>query len=132
MHCGRAAGDNNLPKSVTIAGQGAERQALVLNTTFEQQASSFCFVPRGDTPTSRRLFDSLGTGCVPIIMETYENIAPNLPFTATVDWPSIAIFAGGLKCTTDAVNSTAAWLASAVRAQGGAWRRAAIVEMDAC
>lgn len=106
---------DNLPNSTSIAGQDDDRQELVMNTTLLHKDSTFCFVPRGDTPTSRRLFDSLGLGCVPIIMETYENIAPNLPFTSIIDWPSIAIFAGGLKCTTDSVNSTAKWLTDAVR-----------------
>ena len=30
--------------------------------------SSFCFVLPGDSPTSRRLFDSMAAGCTPIVM----------------------------------------------------------------
>ena len=33
----------------------------------------FCLVPAGDTSTSRRLFDALAVGCIPIILGTLAN-----------------------------------------------------------
>lgn len=109
----------------------AERLELVINTSSAYQDSTFCFAPRGDTPTSRRLFDALGAGCIPIIMDTYENIAHNLPFSSTIDWPSIAIFMGGLNCTTQSVDATAAWLAGLLQFARGACGAAAIESMRA-
>ena len=37
------------------------------------QDSVFCLVPRGDTPSSRRLFDAVAAGCIPVIIgDDYE------------------------------------------------------------
>lgn len=38
----------------------------------------FCFVPRGDTPGSSRLFDAIASGCIPVVVS--DDIA--LPFDA--------------------------------------------------
>ena len=40
--------------------------------------STFCFVPRGDTPTTRRLFDAILAGCVPVVVS--DGIDTSLPF----------------------------------------------------
>ncbi|CAN0170359.1 unnamed protein product, partial [Ectocarpus fasciculatus] len=40
--------------------------------------SRFCFSPRGDTASSRRLFDSIAAGCTPIVT---EDTVPMLPFS---------------------------------------------------
>ena len=60
-------------------------------------ASSMCFAPQGDTMTSRRLFDSLAGGCVPVIVKNIGNSRTelalgNLPFHHTISWQSIAFF----------------------------------------
>lgn len=60
-------------------------------------ASSMCFVPQGDTMTSRRLFDSLAGGCVPVIVKNVGNSRTelalgNLPFHHSISWQSIAFF----------------------------------------
>ncbi|CAN0412541.1 unnamed protein product, partial [Scytosiphon promiscuus] len=36
----------------------------------------FCFCPRGDTPSSRRLFDAIAAGCIPIVTETGVAVLP--------------------------------------------------------
>ena len=41
---------------------------------------SMCFVPSGDTPTSRRLFEAMATGCVPIITRSQHLWMASLPF----------------------------------------------------
>ena len=48
--------------------------------------ASFCFVLPGDSPTSRRLFDGLAAGCMPIVMGDPAEAVPNLPFHASLDW----------------------------------------------
>ena len=74
----------------------------------QYQQSSFCLIVQGDTPTTRRLYDALASGCVPIVM---GDLALTLPFTSTVEWRKIIIYAGSLNCVTrDKVEESAAWL----------------------
>ena len=39
------------------------------HTTRSMLRASMCFAPQGDTDTSRRLFDALATGCVPVVVK---------------------------------------------------------------
>lgn len=43
----------------------------------------FCFVPRGDTPGSSRLFDAVAAGCIPVIVSDHIE----LPFREIVPYP---------------------------------------------
>lgn len=52
--------------------------------------SQFCMHVAGDTPTSRRLFDAMVAGCIPVVLS--DDIWPHLPFNSTIPWLSIAIF----------------------------------------
>ena len=65
-------------------------------------SSIFCLVPEGDTSTTRRLFDALAAGCVPVVIApmnaNLKSMTANLPFTNLVDWGRIAIFVNGLRC----------------------------------
>ena len=63
--------------------------------------SKLCLVPAGDTPTSRRLFDSLAAGCLPVIMAPPDDILPNLPFPSVIDWQNLVLFGGGLSCSLE-------------------------------
>ncbi len=49
-----------------------------------------CLVVEGDTPTTRRLFDAMAAGCVPVIVS--DMIKKHLPFTTQVPWDRIAIW----------------------------------------
>ncbi len=81
---------------------------LARETASQYQQSSFCLIVQGDTPTTRRLYDALASGCVPIVM---GDLALTLPFTSTVEWRKIIIYAGSLNCVTrDKVEESAAWL----------------------
>jgi hypothetical protein len=51
------------------------------------QASMFCLVLRGDTTTSRRLFDAIAAGCIPVVIS--DDI--NLPFSSHIEWSSFLI-----------------------------------------
>ena len=73
--------------------------------------SKLCLIPAGDTPTSRRLFDAMAAGCVPLLLTPYEDIKPNLPFPTVIDWPRTALFGGGLSCSLkDNLNGTIRWI----------------------
>jgi len=59
--------------------------------------AALCFSPQGDMMTTRRLFDALASGCVPVLMKSIGN-APRLwllgsnPFHHSIDWRSIGLF----------------------------------------
>eukprot|EP00270_Netrium_digitus_P013728 TRINITY_DN4595_c0_g2_i5.p1 TRINITY_DN4595_c0_g2~~TRINITY_DN4595_c0_g2_i5.p1 ORF type:complete len:302 (-),score=48.94 TRINITY_DN4595_c0_g2_i5:159-1064(-) len=63
------------------------RNAFGLGTEFFF-TSKFCLVPAGDTPTSSRLFDSIVSGCIPIVVS--DDI--ELPFEEFIDYTQFAIF----------------------------------------
>ena len=48
----------------------------------------YCLHLRGDTTTSRRLFDSVAAGCIPVIISD----GVNLPFESQIAWRRFAIF----------------------------------------
>jgi hypothetical protein len=71
----------------------------------------FCLVPAGDTATSRRLFDAMGAGCIPVYMGplddgslysmAYRDPAShqsNLPFQSLINWTQHVVFAGSMDC----------------------------------
>jgi hypothetical protein len=62
------------------------------------ERASLCLCPAGDTPTSRRLYDALAAGCVPVLFEHLDTMAENLPFPNVVDWSAVAVFGGSLQC----------------------------------
>mmetsp|Transcript_7818 Transcript_7818/g.28907 ORF Transcript_7818/g.28907 Transcript_7818/m.28907 type:complete len:219 (+) Transcript_7818:1726-2382(+) len=49
----------------------------------------FCWVPRGDNPTGRRLFDALAAGCIPVVLSDF--VSSELPFKWKIDWRSCII-----------------------------------------
>jgi len=44
--------------------------------------SKFCVIPRGDVPNSKRLFDAIFAGCIPVVVS--DDI--QLPFTNVIDY----------------------------------------------
>ena len=73
-------------------------------TTRSMLQSRLCFAPQGDTDTSRRLFDALAVGCVPVVVKNVggrplEVLLANLPFHRSMRWRSVAHFlaAGGAR-----------------------------------
>ena len=95
-----------------MASQGSDAQVLHRRfrsvTDYHQMAleyrdnllrSRYCLVPAGDTPTSRRLFDALAAGCIPVYLGSPKLLADevpgvgesNLPFPRTLEWSSFVI-----------------------------------------
>jgi hypothetical protein len=74
--------------------------------------SNFCFVPAGDTPTSRRLFDAVAAGCVPVVLGSFDHLVANLPFSRSIDWTQILLFSGTLQCVGGDLERSAIWLQS--------------------
>ena len=96
-----------------IAPKGNTADPLTLEAYL---SSKLCLAPAGDTPTSRRLFDSMAAGCLPVLMAPAEDIMPNLPFPKAIDWPQTVLFGGGLSCSlSDNADATIRWLQSLLK-----------------
>ena len=91
---------------------------------YAMRAALLCFVPEGDTISSRRLFDALAAGCVPVVLRSRsERYVRDLPFPTSVPWAAemlrghsegrrrskLAYFA---TWPPTSINSTANWLRS--------------------
>ncbi|CAM9890433.1 unnamed protein product, partial [Scytosiphon promiscuus] len=68
----------NISETSLIALGGDEASWGMNSTTYaaHMSRSRFCFCPRGDTPSSRRIFDALAAGCIPIVTEGGVNVLP--------------------------------------------------------
>ena len=87
--------------------------AITNRTAMQMRDAELCLCPAGDTSSSRRLYDALAAGCVPVIIVRAggnffnhvafpSNVSNNaalwlhaqryLPFPDVIDWPSIAFF----------------------------------------
>ena len=68
------------------------RQARVPNYSSHQyvrelREAQYCLHLRGDTSTSRRIYDALAAGCVPVIISDDSH----LPFKSQIDWDSFTV-----------------------------------------
>ena len=76
----------------------APEQALAASRSVAtMMATSVCVVPEGDTWTSRRLFEALAVGCVPLLVrgprtaEETRSDELDLPFRASIDWSQVTL-----------------------------------------
>ena len=82
-------------------------------------ASSLCMAPAGDTLTSRRTFDALAGGCVPVhvrsgFLYSLENyhFGTALPFPSSIDWQRLTlrlIASTPAECAVHGADWLAAW-----------------------
>lgn len=94
-HVTRAA-DSTYQRHVNESGKALEAAWRMQSekTVYKSLDAALCLAPQGDSPTSRRPFDALAAGCIPVFFADPEAIIPSLPFPSVVDWENIAIFAG--------------------------------------
>jgi len=96
------AGDGNPDRSLSSprleasAGHVGYRQVSAA-TTEAMLNASLCFSPAGDMMTTRRLFDTLAAGCVPVLLKAIGNapkqwLLGNNPFQHSIDWRAIGIY----------------------------------------
>lgn len=45
-----------------------DKKSEVASYALDMMHAQFCFVPRGDSPTSRHLFDAIKAGCLPVVI----------------------------------------------------------------
>ena len=103
--------------AVSVGGDFAR-----LETALAYKGSSLCLVPEGDTSTSRRLYDSMAAGCVPVVFSDVGKISHNLPFRSSVPWHDVAVFGGSLDCsfgTPARAKATLAWLQRLAEPENG-------------
>ena len=92
--------------------------------------STFCWVPRGDNPTSRRLFDAVAAGCIPVVVS--DDVARYLPFRWAIEWRAMilqvpeAVFNRDPKGVAAAVLSLPAKVVSALQTRLDAARTAIV------
>ncbi|EAY03446.1 Exostosin family protein [Trichomonas vaginalis G3] len=67
---GMAAAMRDVPHSIVIDARRYDNVAGVYNYNFSRMMinSKFCCVPHGDGPTTKRLFDTFRTLCIPIVL----------------------------------------------------------------
>jgi hypothetical protein len=70
-------------------------------TARSYRAASMCMVPAGDVPSSRRLFDVMSAGCVPVLVRSYyrmsvdyHSFTTSLPFPLSIDWRAASLWLG--------------------------------------
>jgi len=69
------------------AGHSQEQKKVINSYHETMRDSTFCLVPEGDTPSSRRLFDAMVSGCIPVFITWgYDR-----PFENVVDYDSFSI-----------------------------------------
>ena len=54
--------------------------------TASMRRSTFCLIPRGDTPSSRRLYDAVAAGCIPVVIS--DELPGQLPYQHDLNWSS--------------------------------------------
>lgn len=59
------------------------------NLAKKMKRSLFCLVPRGDSPTTSRLYDSIACGCIPIVLS--DDIGKHLAFPNRINYSSLLI-----------------------------------------
>ena len=62
-------------------------RATFLATTAALRGSTFCLVPSGITATTRRLYEALAAGCVPVLLSARFT----LPFSRVLNWSAALI-----------------------------------------
>ena len=98
---------------ISFSSQQGNNKLADASTIEAYTNSKLCLIPAGDTPTSRRLFDSMAAGCLPVLLAPVEDIIPNLPFPTAINWPQTVLFGGGLGCSLrDNPDETISWLRS--------------------
>ncbi|CAM9890230.1 unnamed protein product, partial [Scytosiphon promiscuus] len=61
---------------ILLGGDGSNWGMNSTEYAAHMSRSRFCFCPRGDTASSRRIFDALAAGCIPIVTEGGVNVLP--------------------------------------------------------
>ena len=98
--------DNSVQTMVRSAALSATKM-----TAKSMLKSRFCLSPEGDTLTSRRPYDALAAGCIPILFGTKLG---DLPFWDT-GYTKIFVIAGALQCCASHQETFNEWIAEVIQ-----------------
>jgi len=111
---GRNATRHLRPLEAALRGKFALSPIQRSEVAAAMAASKFCLMPRGDTPSSGRIFHAIALGCIPIIVaDPWLSMAA--PFDGLVDYEDFALFVK----EGDAIISPSSTLAARFEALGG-------------
>ena len=97
----------------TMVRESGRQMALSVTkmTAKSMLKSRFCLSPEGDTLTSRRPYDALAAGCIPILFGTKLG---DLPFWDT-GYTKIFVIAGELQCCASHQRTFNEWIAEVIQ-----------------
>jgi hypothetical protein len=101
----RLAGNVRVDTQTGEMTRGSNRSGYNQNsyarTARSYRAASMCMVPAGDVPSSRRLFDAMSAGCVPVLVRSLhvmsyqrQTFTTSLPFPLSIDWRTVSLWLG--------------------------------------
>jgi len=99
----RKAGGVRVDTRIGEMSRGSNRSAYSRLSYAESGQSyrdaSMCLVPAGDVPSSRRLFDVMSAGCVPVLVRSFfrmtadqHDFTTSMPFPLSIDWRAATLW----------------------------------------
>ena len=80
------------------SGTGGNINEILAETIAQLHHTYFCLAPAGDSFSSRRTFETIAAGCLPVAMGEPQQLVATLPFHHSVDWGKIMLFPGSMEC----------------------------------
>lgn len=75
-------------RGTTVSGASrADTRRIFLDTAARTRNATFCLVPAGYTASSRRFYEALAAGCIPVVISDHFPF----PFSDVLDWSSAVI-----------------------------------------
>ena len=97
--------------------RSAHSENSYARTAQSYRAASICMVPSGDHASSRRLFDAMSAGCVPLLVRLFHRMrkerhtfATSLPFPLSIDWQAVSLWLGPRPGSWLCMRRTKDWL----------------------
>lgn len=87
-----------IDSALTNGGNGGDINEILAETIAQLHHTYFCPAPAGDTFSSRRTFETIAAGCLPVAMGEPQQLVATLPFHHSVDWGKIMLFPGSMEC----------------------------------
>ena len=79
--------NSNYQSTFSFRGNESMLKKMHQTTLAYMKYSKTCMCPSGDTPTTRRLYESLASGCVPIRIDNIP--VESLPFSKLINWANL-------------------------------------------
>ena len=97
--------------------RSAHSENSYARTAQSYRVASICMVPSGDHASSRRLFDAMSAGCVPLLVRLFHRMrkerhtfTTSLPFPLSIDWQAVSLWLGPRPGSWLCMRRTKDWL----------------------